>query len=300
MKHPSGSLRCFLRDVALVCMVGVVFFVLPVELLAYKVQNDFHCKRQHLEANLGSISTLLFGNSMFELSFNNHVLGDSSFNVAQMGRLIYYDVEIAKRYIPKMPNLHTVIYPICPGALTVGGGDLNSGVEYSKSWHIPSRTSPQNIICYSHLLSGRFCLKNYLPDIRSDSLGYQSLSGVWRGEMVEGYAPPVRNSETEISGYIDYLSQFARICYENGVRFIAITPPLTTLFLDDTDDSVFVDLHRVVRSVQSAWPMEYRDYSRDAEFRDNSLFYDPIHPNHAGATRLAERVAEDFHLGPYR
>ncbi len=290
----------FLRDVAVVFVVGVLFFVLPVELLAYRVQNNFLWKRQHLEANLGSISTLLLGNSMFELSFNNHVLGDSTFNAAQMGRQIYYDVEIARRYIPQMHNLRTVIYPIAVGGLAVGGGDLNSGVEYAKSWHIPCRTFPQNILCHSQLLSGRFCLKNFRTDIRCDSLGYQALSGVWGGEIVAGYGPPTPNLKSDVDAFIVYLTRLARICSENGVRLIAVTPPQTNLYLDWTPESMYTDLRRVVQTVQAAYPMEYHDYSRDAEFRNNSLFYDPIHPTHAGATRLAERVAEDFLRETYR
>ncbi len=296
MKYSAGGPHHFLRDVAVVFVVGVLFFVLPVELLAYRAQNNFLWKRQHLEANLGSISTLLLGNSFFELSFNNHVLGDSSFNVSQMGRQIYYDVEIARRYIPQMPNLRTVIYPVAVGGLSVGGSDLNSGVEYAKSWHIPCRTFPQNILCHSQLLSGRFCLKNYLPDIRCDSLGYQALSGVWKGEIVAGYDRPTLNHKSAVEGFIIYLTRLARICSENGVRFIAITPPQTNLYVDWTPEANYDDLSRVVQTVQAAYPMEYHDYSRDAEFRNNSLFYDPVHLTHVGATRLAERVAEDFNL----
>lgn len=294
MKSIPDALHHFLRDAAIVFIVGITFFVVPVELLAHRVQNNFLWKRHHLEANLESISTLLFGNSMFELSFNNHVLGDSAFNAAQMGRLIYYDVAIAERYIPQMPNLHTVIYPLCVGGLVVGGNDINSGVEYAKSWQIPCRTFPQNILCYSKLLTGRFSLKNYLTDIRCDSVGYQPLSGVWKGEMVAGYDPPTRKSKREIDSFTVYLTHLARICSENNVRLIAITPPLTDLYIDWTPDSVYYDLHRVVKTVQASYPMEYLDYTHDADFRDNSLYYDPIHPNHTGATRLAERVAEDF------
>ena len=299
MSSTPGALHCFLRDAAVVLVVGALFFVLPVELYAHRVQNNFLWKRQHIEANLGSISTLLLGNSFFELSFNNHVLGDSAFNAAQMGRMIYYDVEIARRYIPQMPNLRAVIYPLAVGGLAVGGDDLNSGVEYAKSWNIPCRTFPQNIICHSQLLSGRFCLKNFRPDIRCDSLGYQALSGVWGGEEIAGYGRPTLNDQGSVDAFIEDLARLAHICSENGVRFIAITPPQSSLYIGWTPEANYDDLQRVVQTVQAAYPMEYHDYSRDEEFRDNSLFYDPIHPTHVGATRLAERVAEDFRLEAY-
>ena len=286
MKH-------FLRDSIVVFATVLFLFILPVEWLGTKVKNETAYKRDYMQQHAEEIKTLLLGNSLFEVSFNPHALGDSVFMSAQVARGIYYDFRIAEKTIPQMKNLRTVLFPIYIGDLRVGGESVVDGVEYSKVWRISCRNFPNSILCQSLLISGRFS-KNYFCNTSGcDSLGYLRINDKWNGQG--GKVPP-RGNFNERKEYAEMLSRLAHLCHENGVRFISVTCPLTNKYLSQCTPGYYEDLGWIVATVQEQYPMEFCDYTQDAAFREDTLYYDINHLNHTGATLFAQRVKQDFGL----
>ena len=56
------------------------------------------------------------------------------------------------------------------------------------------------------------------------------------------------------------------------------------------------NLYALIDSVRAYYPIEYKNYLDDAEFRADSLYYNSSHLNSIGADKFAIRVKEDFGL----
>ncbi len=56
------------------------------------------------------------------------------------------------------------------------------------------------------------------------------------------------------------------------------------------------NLQLIADAVKDKYPMAYKNYLTDADYRNDSLYLDWNHLNHEGATLFAQRVKEDFDL----
>lgn len=104
-------MRQFVKDYIIV-FVAIFGITVPLYYAIPPKESENAHKYEYLTKNSDGIKTLLLGHSHFSRSFNTSVLGDSIYNAALEGRVIYYDVEIAMNFFPLMNNLHTVIYPM--------------------------------------------------------------------------------------------------------------------------------------------------------------------------------------------
>ena len=284
----------FIRTALVVCLLALVCFVLPLEWLGTKVENESRYKRRYLENHADDIATLLLGHSLFAVSFNPHVLGDSVFMTSQVNRKLWYDVELARRYLPMLPNLHTVLYPINIGYLAADGRSITEGAEYARSWHLYCDGFPQRWLCRSLLASGHLSYRSFHSGVGCDSLGYTAHTN-----RKDGLRPTVSSTQHEpevVDRYARLLAELAGLCHDRGVRFIAVVCPASDSYLGQCTDRLHADLQHVVATVQAQQPMEFRNYLDDIDFRCDTLYYDDLHLNHSGATRFAQRVKEDFGL----
>lgn len=286
-------MKRFLQDFILTSLIALCF-ILPVEWMGTKVTNETTYKRDYIRQHAEGIKTLLMGHSQFEASFNPHVLGDSVFMSSQMGRGLYYDVEMARRCVPTMPNLKALVYPIYIGNMAAGGKNLGMGIEYAKLWGIYCRNFPLNLASRSMLLSGSFSLNFFRTSVGCDSLGYHCFEDRWDGLRDGQHA--ISHPRKDVDDYMLQLTELARICHEHNVRLIAVACPLTNMYLSSCPAELYDEMTRVVAGVQSQYPIEFHDYTRDPDFRENTLYYDVNHLNHFGATLFAQRVKEDFGL----
>lgn len=96
--------------------------------------------------------------------------------------------------------------------------------------------------------------------------------------------------------YIGYLISIAKVCYDNNVRFITITCPCSNNYIKKTCSQDINNLYSIVDSISRYYPIEYRCYLLDDEFRADSIYHDSWHLNSIGADKLALRVKNDFDL----
>jgi hypothetical protein len=292
MKH-------FLLEAAIIFAFGIVF-VLGIESLQRMIHGDnvYSFKYDYMEKNASKIKTLLLGHSLFEESFNSNVLGDGTFNLAICGRVSYYDVKLLERYIDRMDSLQVVIFPVHYA--------LDNACTYFDDWHLREAyvyhyykymkiTTPgQMQLYYSPKITFQWERKNKGEIIDSvDKTGYGQLP-----DAKHHITAPSLRLYTQLFpyNYCVNLKRIARICHENNVRFIAITPPATNTFLAYTTLEGFTQLNNIIEEIRQDSPIEYHNYIADSSFRADSLYHDATHLNHKGATLFAERVKKDFFL----
>ncbi len=253
-----------------------------------------------------AITTLFMGSSYLENCMNPHLLqdNDSIYDFAISGRWIYWDVQLAERIFPTMSNLKTVIFPIGYEAVYSSYHYQPCNPEnelymykYSKYMNIYYDRLPQRFTCRSALYMNQLRHKKW-KDITYDSLGYYPIVGKspkWEMSVKRNIhrSWPAQECYRE---YLNYLTDFAQICHQNGIRLIAITFPCADYYLENIQPEGVQDLYALIDSVQSHYPIEYHNYLYDDEFRADSIYYNANHLNSIGATLFARRVRKDFNL----
>ena len=104
------------------------------------------------------------------------------------------------------------------------------------------------------------------------------------------------HSREQIDEYTFYLKELARICQDNGVRLIVVTPPCYDSYVANVRQEGVVIIHGIIEKVQSEYAVEYMDYLQDKEFRSDSIYFNSSHLNSIGADMFALRVKKDFGL----
>ena len=292
-------------------LVGFCILWMGGELLfdKYKGVNAYSYKYNYVKNNAG-IKTLLIGHSHFENGLNPYLLGDSAFNFALGGRgnWMGWEIILANQLYHTMPNLKTVIYPI-------GYNNPFESIHYriprcdeveeymyfyTKYMHAPYDRTPEKYKYYSALYFNKMGLK-YWMDEKIDSLGYNPFDGQmpdWQhqhnvNDSAFYYGEVADECYAE---YIEYSLQLAKICYENDIRLIAITCPCSNAYIRNTRPDIIAKMESVIDSVRRYYPIEYKNYMRDEEFRADSIYFNSSHLNSEGADMFARRIKLDFNL----
>lgn len=286
-------MKTFFRDTLFT--LGILLIITPFAIYCssfQKTNSTCAFKYNYVEKHADEIKTLFMGHSHFESGINPWVL-DSTYNFAQAARISYYDLELLKHFIPQMSNLKTVIYPLAyegePGIFFLSSKKRRTQMfEYKKGMHIeypPEYNSLLNNVIY--YLKGFTLLRN---SIRCDTLGYVSLHGVSNNNnlfFVSGKTESLLNNLTEM----------AKICNQNNIRFIILSCPCNSTFLKENVSNNGIDtLYGIINNIIKCYPVEYHCYLNDTMFADDSLFFDQTHLNYNGATLFTKRLKDDFGL----
>ena len=302
------------KFLSLLLVGGIVFLIaaICIEFYQAKETNSYTIKRNYMEQKSCGIKTLLLGNSYMENSINPHLMGDSVFDLAISGRWIYYDVKLLERYSSRMTNLKQVVF------------GMGYAVPFYKSYHFPEENkkhADNQKYRYEKFMNIRYdkppyyywfgLLKGYIrmASLRHDNGFYKDTFGYIGYDRLEGQQNDWKNSQNiepdivsnphasaQIKEYTFYLKEMARICQQNRVRFIVITPPCHDSYIVNVRQEGLDILHGMIEEVRAEYPIEYIDYLQDEEFRADSIYFNCSHLNSIGADMFALRVKKDFGL----
>lgn len=136
-------------------------------------------------------------------------------------------------------------------------------------------------------------------DVPKQWTGYAPLFG----QQAKGWTVDItsdiidaEDAEEQVQEYTQYLTRMAKVCAENGVRLIVVTPPCHDTFVDDTRPEGIARVHRIIDDVRKEYSIEYKDYLQDPAYRADSLYYNCSHLNDVGATRFGAQIRKDFRL----
>ena len=296
-------MKYFIRDI-IWCFIVVAVFM---EFILLFVDNNYTYKHKYLNTSGDGIDVLLLGNSYFENGLNPHHVSDSAFNAAMAARWIYYDKLIVEKYVPKMSNLKAVVFSMgykMPFYHSYHYKNKYTGMimiyDYAKFMHLYYDRFPQKYLYWSALLTGNFSFGQLTSSRDCDDKGYcpkyGSVEDFSTAQNIDPEIINVENVDNQLAEYTQYLTAMARVCRENSVRFIVVTPPCHDIFNQNTRPEGIAALNGIIDNVKSSCPVEYKSYLYDDEFRADSLYYNCSHLNHTGATLFAEKLKRDFNL----
>lgn len=301
-------MKRFILNIFAVIIVFCCTWILAEFLMTKaNIVNDYSYKYNYVKNN-SAIKTLLIGHSHFDNSINPYLMGDSIFDFAISGRRwIYWDAKLAVQLFSTMPNLKTVIFPLgyaMPYESPHYEKEFSEGRKeylymYTKYMNTPYDVFPQNLIYSSALLSNKMGIK-YWKDNHVDSLGYNKMEG--RNTYFEEWVIETKiawNNDTTTLCYNEfkeYFIELAKVCYDNDIRLVAVTCPCADCYVRNTCSQGITNLNNLVDSVRAYYPIEYYNYLDDAEFREDSLYYNCSHLNSIGADKFAIRLKNDLGL----
>ena len=288
----------------LVFALTFVLACLVVELLLLFKTNHYSYKRDYLEQHLGDISVLLLGNSHIEEGLQPQLIGDSSFNMAILGRTTVYDVELAKRYLPQMEHLKVVVMPL-------DYNDFYLGRKLNPPEDVTAFERSMKCMYYKHMdihVDGFWYwpeLINVKPNIfyrllkpaeqirECDSLGFFALKLSNRRQGWERRVLPDSIDHSKVIDRDEYetlVGQFdtiARLARERHVRLILVSSPMYKTYQELMEPTLLRDKDAFVKQLQERYPeVEYYDFAFDSRFTDED-FFDSSHLTELGAAKFS-------------
>ena len=306
-------MKRFIIDTICVFALISIGFVC-IELALIHVNNEYSYKQHYMHEHREDVSCLILGHSHTAWGINPHLL-DSAFNLAKSARPLYYDVKLAEEWIPKMPKLKTVIishgYDFPWGFFNLHYWDEDWKKEtvymHYKYMNISFIETPYDCLLHSALFSDHVAYDNFADEpIGIDT--YDSLGFVWHGKTIhqgedwqQDDMVHVKNIGADslyiyVQEYTQHMSEIAKVCYENKVRFVMVTTPCYESYLQQTSAIGLQTLYDIVDSIKLYYPVEYHNYIADEEFRADSLYYDCSHLNYLGAEKFTHRIKQDLGL----
>lgn len=310
-------MRAFLKNILLLSVVLLVVTTI-VELLLLTRPNTYSYKRSYVEAHLHEINYLLLGNSHIEEGLNPEYLPKGAFNMAKSGRRVVYDVELAKRYIPKMDSLRAIVMPLNYGFFYFGRESDNPKEKKKKSTSLNLTDKCMyykymgirvdgivgflywsEFLCSKEDFMSRF-VKSEEEIINCTELGYVPLkvekrTGQWKYMSL----PKLVDTTKEIDPRkYDLLARqygtIAKLAQERNVRFVLLGTPFAQTYQEMMNPAVQSDIDTFVRNLQREYNnVEYYNYNRDSRFCDDD-FCDAGHLSESGANKFSKIVKEEI------
>ena len=283
----------FIRD-AVITLAAVVLVTLALP-KSPEYNNNIGYKHHYITHHASDIKTLIIGHSHFENGLNPHLLGDSAFNLASAGRPYYYDIEILREYLPLMPNVKTVLFPLryCLSDRNFYKARFRQGLfeDYYYGWNM--LPPPEYRAEFKRPCKFIPHYRKYQTDrLTADSLGYCpdfSIMALEQRDMSNW-------EQDDLEKVTGYLEEMAAICKKNQVRFVVLTTPHSNQFLARVTPEGMANLENTMLQVSNLCPVEYHNYMTDADYRSDSLYRDWSHLNSFGADIFTQRVKDDFGL----
>lgn len=282
-----------------------------------KRPNKFSLKQEYMERHLDDLKILIMGDSHLEEGISpNDIRDDSIYNFAFSAVNYFWTEQYARRYIPRMKNLETVILPIGYGL-----GYLNKQRHFGpdptfsfircmnyKYMHLSYNPWTDWLywpeIIHSNIKVFRV-LKSYNPEMlcgltpsELDSLkGYVPLPFKRKSDDWESiHLPPEMDFTKKYEVFPKCLDSIASICQERGIRLILISIPQWKSAQEVMTQEGLEKKDELVKDLMDRYPcVEYHDYIFDERFTADD-FDDAAHLNEFGAPKFTKILKHDLNL----
>jgi hypothetical protein len=256
-------------------------------------------------ANVGS------SHGVYDFDYSN--VPYLSFNFALNSQLFLYDFALLRQYINRFDKNAVLLIPISYFQITRRKTDFQDqraryyrflAKEYMDFYSIKEKI----LFTYIPVLSAgntlMFIIKDQpiTPEFMTKSDLIEYCNKKHKQWTTDSEIDNVFEAGEKGFAYNQYLvSQIVEFCYENDIKPVLITTPITSILNNiytDESPGFFETFYRFTRELQEAYPgLPYFDYSHDPRFEnDFSLFRDGDHLNTAGAQKFTAIVISDLQV----
>jgi hypothetical protein len=303
--------RKAIRKISLFALPLVLLLVF-IEYKLSKIPNTYTQKRIHLEKNLDSIQVLLLGGSQVLFGINPAYIAAKAFNLSDYDQPLYYDEQLALRYVPKMPQLKMVVISNTYYSFYY---HLQHSPEpwrafyYSRFWDIrPSYLSKWDTRNYSYLalytpyVAMSYVLKFFKVNLAENMTGAgwikndttndaQNISDSLGKETVK-----VHNTIIDTSAYAKILTDLEELVstlQARGIKVVFVTPPVLPTYYKYCDYYILKKNAETFNLLSQKYHSVHYDYFSDSRFI-KSDFQDNQHLNFIGSEKFSKILNYDI------
>ena len=292
-----------------VCFISILLFIMAaIEIILLSKPNTYSYKYNYVEQHIDEISVLLLGNSHIEEAVDPKLVGKDVFNLAMSARYLKYDIELAKKFIPRLSHLKIVIMPLDYDSFILGrainnGDNHNNGqkkIEQSMKCmyykYMGIRVDPfwnwSEFLCSNEDFIQRLFYKEG-EGIECDSLGFFGLDVNNRNRNWQYKALPPLIDETKqknISLYnvlYSYYRVLADLTQKKGAKLILISTPVYKTYHQCESQKILDERKQFVEKLQDEYScVSYYDFSK-LECLDDDDYNDAGHLTKTGAIKFS-------------
>ena len=301
-------MRKFLRQTAVFSLIIIVILIIG-ELVVRNLPTSYSYKDHWLMENGSKVSTLVLGSSHTYYGLRPEILGDSTFNLANISQTPEYDLALLERYLPMIPNLRRIIVPI--SYFTFSDPEIEKGDEwmlaskYKIHMHLPihSDFSIYNLeITDFDSYKGK--LKNLIlkdPSNICDTLGFglgfnlQARNPRWKEIGPSRAAKHTLNTPGRYMEAIATIERTIKTAKRHGAEVVLITTPACSTYLEALDRRQLSEMYDGIARIVKDNDVAHYDFLKDNRFSDSD-FYDPDHLSDIGAAKLSQILADTLSL----
>jgi hypothetical protein len=254
-------------------------------------------KRQIIERHLDA-EVLVLGASHAARGVIPSLLNDRAVNMAGGAQDLYYCCALARRYVPRMPNLRRVILDVDLW------GWMASLDRSSDSWRVPLYyygldTPPPQWRLNSIKGLASFVVQNrgfeQLDRNPFDDAGF--FPGHGRVDPRKGKESAAHHMslirETDAEAHLKDVMELIRDLSDRGIEVILVRLPAHRSYRDELSKTALERLSDMTDHIQNKLGVPYLDYFADSRFTDDH-FLDGDHLNLGGATVFSKILAHDL------
>lgn len=300
-----------------ILFIGILVSILAIaEAVVRHYPNSYKYKHEWMTSNSMRVKTLILGGSHTYYGIEPSILGDSTFNLANVSQHPEYDYRLLKKYGDRCKNLKNLILVVdavnvfdppieqlegdrerCTYYRIYMGCDKHSllsryGLELLNIGTFKRKFTP----ALKYLITGR-----YTPDC--NTLGrYDKDDGIDAGNNLENLkAASLKaverhrcNDWSQVEYNRSWLDSLCCYCQNRDIQIILVTPPTWKDYYQNVNPKQIREMENVAAHVTERFNRaKYRNYMTDNRFVASN-FIDGDHLSRQGAIKFTTILKTDF------
>ena len=268
--------------------------------------SQLQAKQKLLEPQLAELQVLSLGSSHGVNGIEPHLLGARAFNLALNSQSLYYDAELARKYLDRMPKLRLVILPISYLSLEY---QLDDSAEawrcyyYHRFFGLPHRRwietlSPRNyslVLLYGKDESLDLLTGAAPRDVRGEFDDWGGLVATRPSPESEPFGAAAARrvlerharamSPTSFVENVAILERLIDELHRRGIAVALVTTPVSRAYADGMDRARYQRMQDALARLVREHHVVYANHMLDPSFTDRD-FHDADHLSPIGAARF--------------
>jgi len=303
--------------------IRLSLFLLPVivllgwlEIGLRHMDSEYTAKATLLRKQENQIDTLYLGASQTAVGINPKLISGYGFNLGNNGQHLEQDIQLLRKYVPRLPNLRTVVFNMQPPIMEAGTeGTKYEWLQYEYRLRygtdLQSRSDWMDPRAYSSIAingvreSIGYALHGFRDSAKpSYSFNEQGYMRVKQDGMslvgVTDWISIGQGTEQEISSVVNegapaenrkLLEEEVDQLNERGIRVIFLVTPATPEYARIVED-FYNETSAFMKQMEDQGKVSIVDYMTDSRFT-LADFRDLFHLNEAGSVKFSQILNEE-------
>lgn len=289
-------------------IIRVLLFFLPLFIIAVfleytlqNIDNDYDYKNNYLEKNADDIEVLFLGNSHSYYGINPEFIDKKSFNASHVSQSLAYDLEIFKKFNPKLTKLKILAIPISYFSLhfnVENGKEAWREKNYCIYYNIFRSKKINNYfeLTANNPKTNRTILYDYFKkdkDLKKcDKLGWRLHDSILYNKDIAKNAKrsAKRHTYTVTKNLIQnrkILKEFIELARSKHFKILFYTAPVTQKYFELLNLKKLAENKVEMEKITDNKTVYYYNFLNDNRFKESD-FYDADHLNNKGAKKFSE------------